>query len=516
MNANEVSSASSGVANAGTFGRHGKHIHGRPQGSMDLFAKMMATMNPTVADQDALIANFTVPQTDSAEGGTFQIPAKTAVLSALADIDPALNEQGGVLFQIFPELAEQPVDAVEPVVLPVADTLIQRIQGEDLIAAPQTEELKVQPIVPTTEVETVALAMSDEPVALEPSEAEQSPIDLDADVLRPVEMSLPSEIRPKERRPEPKPMEKVEQAVEATRDDRGMTLPIELAPTDTVAISQPVAAPISVPVSSPALPAAKQTDQRPLAVADRQAQTVVSPVMTVPSPTVTGAPKPEFAGKIAVTIPEQQKEVRKDIVKERTPIVTLQPTVHQALSTDLTNVTADLEIFAAQKMIVVEAPVFAVNSNSMADISDASDLSVPVAAPLIIDTTSPDWQSEMIDGLVARVSGEDAVIDLKLSPEHLGDVEVRIELRDGRAEVAFQTETREAAKLFEQSEAKLAELMSRHGLDLAGQNSFSRQDRGQGTSDPKPSLTSAKSEEASEDPAVSQAPQNDGRLNIIA
>ncbi len=97
-----------------------------------------------------------------------------------------------------------------------------------------------------------------------------------------------------------------------------------------------------------------------------------------------------------------------------------------------------------------------------------------VRDPVTIMTTDPNWEVDFVDSIVAQVTGEDAVIDLSLSPDNLGKVEVRVELREGRADVTFVTETREAARLFAQAEGRLSDLMQRHGLDLGGQASSQR------------------------------------------
>lgn len=100
-----------------------------------------------------------------------------------------------------------------------------------------------------------------------------------------------------------------------------------------------------------------------------------------------------------------------------------------------------------------------------------------IAPSLVISTDGTDWEAEMIDGIMSQITADGSVIDIALTPETLGHVEVRVEMRDGLAEVSFRTETREAARLFAQSEARLADLLNQNGLGLGSQDTSSRQDR---------------------------------------
>ena len=130
--------------------------------------------------------------------------------------------------------------------------------------------------------------------------------------------------------------------------------------------------------------------------------------------------------------------------------------------------------------------------------------------PVVISTTEPNWEVEFVDSIVANVTGEDAVIDLSLSPDNLGKVEVRVELRDGRADVTFVTETRDAARLFAQAEGRLSDLMQRHGLDLGGQAS-SHRDASPRQSGGQPAHAAAES-----DPAPLPRLTGEGRVNLVA
>ena len=70
--------------------------------------------------------------------------------------------------------------------------------------------------------------------------------------------------------------------------------------------------------------------------------------------------------------------------------------------------------------------------------------------------------------MVTGLAGDgDALTVVKLSPEHLGDLEVGVSLRDGEANVAFASGVAETRAALEQALPKLRELMGQAGLELA-------------------------------------------------
>ncbi len=134
----------------------------------------------------------------------------------------------------------------------------------------------------------------------------------------------------------------------------------------------------------------------------------------------------------------------------------------------------------------------------------------PPPAPVAMD--QPDWESKVVDMVTAQMTADGAVIEITLSPENLGNVEVRVELRDGAAEVRFVTETREAAQAFTASESRLAELLQRNGLSLSGQDSSQRQrqDSAQGNG------TGTGGRRSAEPDSTPESTRQTGRVNLIA
>lgn len=104
-----------------------------------------------------------------------------------------------------------------------------------------------------------------------------------------------------------------------------------------------------------------------------------------------------------------------------------------------------------------------------------ADLQPVALGPLMTD--HPEWEAELIDRIAANFYQDGASIEMELSPETLGALDVKIEVKEGAAEVTFATETREAARLLSQSEAKLTDLMNRAGMNLSGQNASTRDER---------------------------------------
>lgn len=104
----------------------------------------------------------------------------------------------------------------------------------------------------------------------------------------------------------------------------------------------------------------------------------------------------------------------------------------------------------------------------------------PAPPPVVIDTGRAGWENRFTDHLSARLSETGSSIEIRLSPDTLGPVTITVEMTDGAAQVQIVTETPEAARLFQQSEHRLADSMSRAGLVLAGQDTASRNPRDNG------------------------------------
>lgn len=91
-----------------------------------------------------------------------------------------------------------------------------------------------------------------------------------------------------------------------------------------------------------------------------------------------------------------------------------------------------------------------------------------------LSTFSPDWPAGIDDRLAAALDAGLSELEIVLSPESLGRLKIRVEMRDGAASVSFTTETPEAARLLAGQEGRLSDLLEKGGLSLA------RHEAGQG------------------------------------
>ena len=71
--------------------------------------------------------------------------------------------------------------------------------------------------------------------------------------------------------------------------------------------------------------------------------------------------------------------------------------------------------------------------------------------------------------------GRGDTLTLTLTPERLGPMQVRLEMQDGQTHVHFITETPEAARLLTEAQSRLADLMSRAGVDLGSHSASTGQ-----------------------------------------
>jgi Flagellar hook-length control protein FliK len=93
------------------------------------------------------------------------------------------------------------------------------------------------------------------------------------------------------------------------------------------------------------------------------------------------------------------------------------------------------------------------------DAAAAATINAPVGTPA--------WQDELGTQLTWMAINNREAASLRLSPEHLGPLEVRISVREGEASVYFGASNAEARSALEQSLPRLRELFASQGLVLA-------------------------------------------------
>jgi len=87
--------------------------------------------------------------------------------------------------------------------------------------------------------------------------------------------------------------------------------------------------------------------------------------------------------------------------------------------------------------------------------------------PLQAQVGSPDWGRELASRIVTIATDGLHSASVRLSPEHLGPLDIRIAVRDGEASVAFGASHADTRAALEQALPRLRELLAAQGLQLA-------------------------------------------------
>jgi flagellar hook-length control protein FliK len=77
------------------------------------------------------------------------------------------------------------------------------------------------------------------------------------------------------------------------------------------------------------------------------------------------------------------------------------------------------------------------------------------------------WTSQLVDTISVHDFGDGQTLDIQLTPETLGRLKITMEMRDGQAMVSVVTDNPEAARLFNDNQSRLADVMAKAGLTLA-------------------------------------------------
>ena len=147
----------------------------------------------------------------------------------------------------------------------------------------------------------------------------------------------------------------------------------------------------------------------------------------------------------------------------------------------------------------------------------------PAASPAlpILQTQRPDWPLDLaerlIEGASLRSLGTGGLMEIRLDPDTLGPVTLRLEVADGTANVAIVTQTPEAARLFTDNQQRLADALARAGLDL-GQHSAGTDARGgqQGRERPDGARPGTGPTDTQQPEAPVRAATRDRRVDLIA
>ena len=262
--------------------------------------------------------------------------------------------------------------------------------------------------------------------------------------------------------------------------DAGLPLPASGIPSDQtqIATETPVDTPVPEPVASPADLAEEmiQTAELHAAAADMSERASDPAAPELPLETDPAAPDmglPVMAGgaqiasdrrsgdiPLQTASPSLNAQAREQVQTEAPPrLQTLdQPVGDAAFSRILTEVS------------VAAAPVTAPAQTVQSSATPAQAQTLP---PL--DMTQPNWAEKLVEDVSLQPMGRGETLTLTLTPERLGTMQVRLEMQDGQTHVHFITETPEAARLLTEAQPRLADLMSRAGVDLGSQSASTGQ-----------------------------------------
>jgi flagellar hook-length control protein FliK len=106
--------------------------------------------------------------------------------------------------------------------------------------------------------------------------------------------------------------------------------------------------------------------------------------------------------------------------------------------------------------------------------ADAPVLGGTLTAPVGTDP----WQQDLSAQLALMAGqGEEGHAVMKLSPAELGDLEIRLTVRDGEASVAFAAAAPEARAALELAQPRLQEMFAAQGLNLSETHIFNMLER---------------------------------------
>ena len=99
--------------------------------------------------------------------------------------------------------------------------------------------------------------------------------------------------------------------------------------------------------------------------------------------------------------------------------------------------------------------------------------------PVTVQLHSPQWQNALGERMVWMVKRDLQQAELRLNPQHLGPVEVRIEIRNEQASITFSAHHAVTRDALEAAVPRLREMLGDNGVNLASVD-ISRQHSGSG------------------------------------
>ena len=123
--------------------------------------------------------------------------------------------------------------------------------------------------------------------------------------------------------------------------------------------------------------------------------------------------------------------------------------------------TVQAQAPASQNAAPAAAPVLAAQPPEGGQTSSVS------GTPNTLPMRENVWPNQLAETISVHDFGDGQTLDIQLTPEALGKLRITMEMRDGQAMVSVVTDNPEAARLFNDNQARLADVMSKAGLTLA-------------------------------------------------
>jgi flagellar hook-length control protein FliK len=96
------------------------------------------------------------------------------------------------------------------------------------------------------------------------------------------------------------------------------------------------------------------------------------------------------------------------------------------------------------------------------------------SGPARLDMTQAQWAETLVEEVTRHAAGPGTErLTLTLTPERLGTLQIRLEMQDGLTHVHIVTETPEAARALAEGQQRLAEALTRAGLEPGSQSAQS-------------------------------------------
>jgi flagellar hook-length control protein FliK len=429
-----------------------------------------ASPTPLELDVEQVMVGSALPKPIVANMPAAEMPAAPATVAptpapltnAPIPADPARQP-------VAPEVVEAPAPGAKPA-LPQGEVPVRRAQvAPDRtrtvfrnMAAPVESTRSEDPASPVAAVKSTDPV----PVAIQPPE----PAPVDPVPVVPI-TDVPLELVPPVAQPMPVSVQPTLQPVIADTPEGEVPVPVVVLPMPARVTSPPTVVPVGAKL--------KASVERPLEPAPIEGRDDPLPNLSA-KPVPAAAPRPDF-----VIPPELARQVAQ-IVR---PMAQL---------TDAPVVDIPATDFAPLTPVAASQP------------APAPPVTFQPAQPAAqVDTARAEWMQAMIDriGNVVQEGGKREAL-IRLLPDALGAVEVRIVERDDRLQVTLNADTAQARQLLSEHAPRLAELAEARGLrfaqtDIGGGNAQQQQDRRQALEHPatplRPRSAQAESDASTDD-----------------